>query len=130
MSRLIAVLVAVTFAVGAMALPADAAVNTYRADGWHVVKMNQKQATVTLRDRTPAKTWVRFTWTKKPGPTKCRAKVTFVKGGVRAWAVLEKYSRAKTSRWTGWLTRGGRTDKTIKTTITTNGRCIIWAAVK
>jgi hypothetical protein len=130
MLKLIAAVVAAVFAVGALATPADAAVTRYRSNGWHVVKMNQRQATVTLVDRTPAKTYVWIAWAKKPGPTKCRAKVTFRKGGVAASRVFEKYSRTRSKTGTFYLNYGGRTDKTIQTTITTNGRCIIWAAVK
>ena len=130
MFRLIAIVVAVTFAVGALATPAEAKVTTYRSNGWHVMKSNQKDATVTLRDRTPYKTWVWIAWTKKPGPTKCRARVTFEKNGARCWGVFEKYSRTKTKTGVWYLARGGHTDKTIRTRITTNGHCVVWAAVK
>jgi hypothetical protein len=130
MLKLIAVVVTTVFAIGALATPADAAVTKYRSNGWHVVKMNQRTTTVTLRDRTPYRTNVWVAAEKKPGPTKCRAKVTFRKGGASASIVLERYGRIRSKSAIGHLTVGGRTDKTIRTTITTNGRCVIWAAVK
>ena len=96
MLKLMAAVVALVFAIGATAAPADAAVSKYRSNGWHVVKMNQRTATVTLIDRTPRKTYVWVAWQKKPGPTKCRAKETFTKGGSSAWKIFEKYTRNRT----------------------------------
>ena len=130
MFKPIAVVVALVFAIGALAAPADAAVSKYRSNGWHVVKMNQRTATVTLIDRTPWKTHVWIAWQKKAGPTKCRAKVTFSKGQASGSRVFEKYGRNRSKSGIWYLNFGGRTDKTITTRITTNGRCIIWAAVK
>ena len=130
MLKLIAVVVTTVFAIGALATPADAAVTKYRSNGWHVVKMNQRQTTVTLKDRTPYKTNVWIAWAKKPGATKCRAKVTFRKGGVAGSRVFEKYSRTRSKSGVWYLNYGGRKDRTITTTITTNGRCVVWAAVK
>ena len=130
MLKPIAVVVAVVFAIGALAAPADAAVSKYRSNGWHVVKTNQRVATVTLSDRTPAKTYVWVAWEKKPGPTKCRAKVTFSKGGDSARRVFERYGRNRSKTGVWYLNFGGRMDKPIRTTIRTNARCIIWAAVK
>lgn len=130
MLRLIALVTAVAFAIGAPATPAEASVTTYRSNGWHVVKMNQRNATVVLRDRTPRKTYVWIAWQKKVGPTKCRAKVTFTKGRASGSRVFEKYTRNRQKSGTWWLNFGGRKDKTITTKIMTNGRCIIWAAVK
>jgi hypothetical protein len=130
MFKIIAAIVAASFAVSALAMPTEAAVNTYRSNGWHVVKSNQKTATVTLKDRTPWRTYVYVNWMKKPGTQKCRARVTFNKDGVNQSRVFEKWTRNRSKSGIWILGRGGRTDKTIKTTITTNGRCIIWAAVQ
>jgi hypothetical protein len=130
MLKPIVVVIALVFAIGALAAPADAAVTKYRSDGWHIVKMNQRTATVTLRDRTPRKTYVWVAWQKKAGPTKCRARVTFNKGGVNQSRVFEKWTRQRSKSGIWYLGYGGRKDKTIRTTIRTNGRCIIWAGVK
>lgn len=130
MIKLMAVVIGLVFAIGALAAPADAAVSKYRSNGWHVVKMNQRTTTVTLVDRTPWKTYVWIAWQKKPGPTKCRARVTFSKGGASGSRVFEKYGRERSKSGVWYLNFGGRRDKTITTKITTNGRCIIWAAVK
>ena len=130
MLRLIVVVIAVVFAIGAVATPADAMVSRWRSHGWDVVKMNQRTATVTLKDRTPARTNVWIAWEKKPGATKCRAKVTFIKNGAAGSVVVEKYGRKRSKSGYWYLNFGGRKDQTITTRITTNGRCIIWAAVK
>ena len=68
--------VAAVVAIETLAVPTEAA-QVYRSNGWHVVKSAQRSVTVTLRDRTPTRTYVYVSWAKKPGTNFCRARVKF-----------------------------------------------------
>lgn len=117
-------------AVTALALPADARVDTFRDSGWHFMVTNQYNASRTLIDRTPRATSVAIFLQKKAGPTNCRATVTVVKNGrVWKWRNLQKWARTY-SRYGVWRLRPDTYDRTVSVRVNTNGRCIVGVAVR
>lgn len=123
--------VAAVMLIGAFAMPTEAATSQYRSNGWHVFYSDQRAASTTLTDRTPAKAYVYVALQKKAGAQKCRARVTFIRNGIAVSRVFEKYSRTR-SRAGQWYIGGaaGRgKDRTIGVRVTTNGRCKVVAAV-
>jgi hypothetical protein len=126
--RFLTAAVVVVLGIGTLAMPTMAATHTYHAEGWHVFSSDQRSALTTLIDRTPGKTYVWVAVQKKAGAEKCRAKVSFTRGGRTSSRVFEKYSRTE---WqSGVWTLAGSRDSTIGVQITTNGRCIVGAGVK
>jgi hypothetical protein len=119
--------VAAVLTIGTLALPTAAATSRFWDDGWHVFMSNQRSASSTLTDRTPGKTYVWVAVQKKAGE-KCRARVSFTRGGQTQSRVFEKYTR---TQWRSgvWVLAGPR-DCSIGVRITTNGRCIVATGVK
>jgi len=128
MYRFIIAVAVTLLAVGTTTIPTAAATRTYHDQGWHIFASNQLSASNTLIDGTPAKTYVWVAVQKKAGPQKCRARVSFTRGGITQSRVFEKYSRTV---WRSgvWVLSGAR-DRTIGVRITTNGRCIVGAGVQ
>lgn len=129
MQKLAIAMVVAVITIGTLALPTAAATSTYWDDGWHVFMSNQRRASARLVDRTPGKTYVWVAVQKKAGAYgKCRARVSFTRGGETQSRVFEKYTRTE---WRSgvWVLAGPR-DGSIGVRITTNGRCVVAAAVK
>lgn len=117
-------------AAGALALPADARVDTFRDSGWHFMMTNQYNASRTLIDRTPGATTVAIFLQKKAGPRHCRATVTVTKNGrVWKWRNLQKWARTY-SRYGVWRLRPDTYDRTVGVKVNTNGRCIVGVAIR
>jgi hypothetical protein len=131
MHKLLIAVVAAVVLIGAVAMPTEAATSKYRSNGWHVFYSNQKAASTTLIDRTPAKAYVYVALQKKAGARKCRARVTFIRNGIAVSRVFEKYSRTRTraGQWYIGGAAGRGKDRRIGVRITTNGRCKVVAAV-
>lgn len=128
MHRLLIATVVAVLSTGTLAMPTEAATYTYHQDGWHVFASNQLSGSATLIDPTPGRTYVWVAVQKKAGGEKCRARVSFTRGGQTSSRVFEKYT---TTSWrSGVWTLAGPRDSTIGVRVTTNGRCMVGAGVK